>query len=89
MAVVGCGGSESDADESQDAGTCPDNTSRCGSECVALAYDPDHCGVCGQVSCQQGLVECEGSCENLETSVFHCGQCSNPCSPGQVCSAGV
>lgn len=38
--------------------------------------------------CSGGLTDCGGICVDLQADVDHCGDCSDPCGVGEVCSAG-
>jgi hypothetical protein len=76
----------------------------CDSACVDTSVHPGHCGGCNQpcapgnvcdgngtcaLSCQAGLVDCNGTCINPLDNRDHCGAGSD-CSlePGTACSAG-
>jgi hypothetical protein len=71
-----------------------------GSECVALAADPLHCGRCdnpcpegvacenGQCACFDGATACDGACVDTMTDEAHCGGCKIACSPGSSCEGG-
>ncbi|MCA9880588.1 MAG: hypothetical protein KC442_22485, partial [Thermomicrobiales bacterium] len=47
------------------AAPCPLGQTRCGSACVDLAYDANHCGACGRscgaADCYNGVCTCEGT----------------------------
>lgn len=59
----------------------------CGAGCAAGEVC-DGTGVC-QVTCQEGLTNCDGSCVNLDSRHAHCGACGVACGPGEVCSEGA
>ena len=41
------------------------------------------------VCCQDGTEQCvSGQCIHVQTNVNHCGQCDDPCDPGEICEAG-
>ena len=79
---------------------CAPRTS-CDGQCVDLASDRDHCGVCDiacapGLACQGGvcipdacapLTECTGLCVDLDSDPFNCGGCGNFCSSG-LCAFG-
>src|SRR5688572_30764476 len=64
-----------------------------GTECVALASDPQHCGSCSNacppgVACESGSCACAGAaqacggvCVDTTTDPAHCGDCGQACSP--------
>ena len=101
---------DADGGVGDDGGTCGPGTELCGTECVNTDRDNDHCGQCdnpcdpGEVcsggscalSCQQGLVKCDGSCVDPLTDLEFCGassDCQGPnagevCDTGQICSGG-
>jgi len=73
---------------------CPDGQARCGERCVALASDPEHCGVCGRAcpsgacrqggcvesdACDEGITRCGARCVDTRTSAAHCGACGRDC----------
>jgi hypothetical protein len=72
-----------------------------GSECVALASDPEHCGDCasacpdgvacenGSCACAGGALACAGNCVDIAVDAANCGGCGKACSPGATCSGGV
>jgi hypothetical protein len=41
------------------------------------------------VSCQAGLTNCGGLCDNLQTDPQNCGVCGKTCAAGSVCSSGA
>jgi hypothetical protein len=71
-----------------------------GTECVALASDPLHCGACNQacpagVACINGACSCPGgtelcgsSCVDVATNAQNCGKCGSLCAAKQVCLQG-
>jgi hypothetical protein len=71
-----------------------------GSECVALASDAQHCGVCnnacpsgipcenGVCSCAGGGQACGGTCVDVQTDAKNCGKCGTVCATGSTCSGG-
>jgi hypothetical protein len=71
-----------------------------GSECVALASDPQHCGACnnacptgvgcdnGACVCANGGQACGGVCVQTATDAKNCGKCGNACSAGSTCENG-
>ena len=74
----------------------PPNLTACGSDCVDITSNRDHCGKCGGFcpiggSCTKSTCACptdQGECENLHcfplTDERHCGGCT-PCSGPQTC----
>jgi hypothetical protein len=38
--------------------------------------------------CDDGRVECDGTCRNLQTDEFNCGSCGAVCRSGQICIRG-
>ncbi len=38
--------------------------------------------------CEDGQLACDGICEDVSTSVQHCGACGNMCGLGSACSGG-
>ena len=80
---------------------CPTGQTLCGSTCVDLTSDANHCGSCGNTcppgkvciggvcSCPAGFVNCGGVCVDLNTDVNHCGACGNACPTGKVCIGGI
>ncbi len=60
------------------------NCGACGTACA-----PGGSCVSGQCTCQLGLVDCGGTCVNLQGDGQHCGSCTTTCSAGQVCSSGI
>ncbi len=72
-----------------------------GSECVALASDPAHCGACdtrcavgvacenGRCACPAGTDACGGSCVDVASDLRNCGACGTACAASQVCLNGV
>lgn len=42
----------------------------------------------GPPGCGASLTSCDGVCVDLMKTAAHCGQCNEPCSGGEVCSAG-
>lgn len=81
----------------------PCSLTLCGSACVDLASDANHCGDCahacatGEVcragSCSSGgcgpLSQCGSSCVDLQNSATNCGACARTCGSAQSCVAGM
>ncbi len=75
----------------------------CGSACVNLSTDPNHCGRCGSACpagqpCTAGVCIaddcpggqfCAGTCRHTSTDPSNCGGCGQQCCAGNVCSGGV
>ena len=82
---------------------CPLGEVRCGSSCVNVASDSNHCGGCDaacapdevcrtgvcQSTCASGGTSCSGQCVTLGDDPGNCGACDNRCSPGSTCAGGV
>jgi hypothetical protein len=80
--------------------SCEGEAVRCGAECVVLASDDRHCGMCGRAclpgtSCVLGMCDClapmlacSGACVEPATSEEHCGSCGRACAAGEECSGG-
>lgn len=83
--------------------TCALGEVKCGSSCVNLASDSNHCGSCDaacpsdhvcrtgtcQSTCASGSTSCNGQCVTLGDDTTNCGACGNGCSPGSTCAGGV
>jgi hypothetical protein len=77
-------------------GDCPSGQVACGSECVFILSDHDHCGRCDRacqpfetcisgscvIECPAGRTACDGACVDTDTDVDHCGACGNACEAG-------
>ena len=75
----------------------------CGSICVDLMANAEHCGDCSVVcppnqvcsaglctsTCDQGLSQCGQGCVDLTTNLLNCGDCGVMCSEGQSCVDGL
>ena len=70
------------------AGYCNLLESCCGSYCVNVASDPDHCGRCSHV-CKWDRACCNGKCRRLSTDAKNCGSCGTKCAPGVKCIFGL
>ena len=46
-------------------------------------------GAVCQVTCDQGKVDCGGTCANLASDGKHCGACGNECAPSFACIDGA
>jgi len=80
---------------------CPAGMALCGSECVDLISNPEHCGACGNLCgegqlceagvclCAGGMVFCGAECIDVASDADHCGACANPCDGGESCVDGV
>lgn len=84
------------ADAIVDAAPCQS----CGTECVDLRTDPDHCGRCdqrteggrcedGQPLCAAPLSACPAGCVDLRDDPQNCGRCGQAVSPGIECVNGA
>lgn len=92
-----CGGTSCIADTEP----CPVPLMRCGSACVDVQIDRNHCGICdeaclaaetcqaGACVCPPGRMACGGSCVDTMTSSLNCGACGTACKIGQACNAGT
>jgi hypothetical protein len=80
---------------------CRSGLMRCEDDCVDIASDDDHCGMCGRdcddmlcnagecaAACSDSLDACDEACVNLATDPLNCGACERDCHPSQVCIAG-
>jgi hypothetical protein len=75
----------------------------CGTRCVELLKDNDHCGRCNQgcgeneicsagkctKTCLKHEKLCSASCVNLSSNSAHCGKCGVRCSSKESCEKGV
>jgi hypothetical protein len=52
--------------------------------CVATLTRTGSC----QVTCQPGLTDCNGTCNDLQSDNANCGACGNACGATQTCSMG-
>jgi len=93
---VECGGvcTDPDADRDHCGATADCTGENAGEQCTKGFVCVD--GEC-TLSCQQGLVNCGGTCIDPETDPIHCGaqgscagwKAGDNCLPGEVCSNGV
>ena len=71
----------------------------CGSKCVNLNTDPNHCGSCDNkvpsnstceagFQCDPGLTACDGQCVDLMRNPVHCGACGQTLPAGVACMNG-
>jgi hypothetical protein len=81
---------------------CAAGQTLCGSTCVNLQNDPNHCGSCGHAcpsgqscaggqcatGCAVGLTACNGVCVNLQTDPGNCGFCRRVCTVSETCVNG-
>lgn len=80
---------------------CGAGKSACGSRCVDLAADSQHCGACGAAcganeacvqggcACREGTTSCPGAgCVDPQSDARHCGGCAGACQVGYACAAG-
>ena len=81
---------------------CRTDLDQCGTACIDLTNDPDHCGSCSQACasdqvcsnggcydfCPEGLTDCDRACVDTYDNDFHCGACGNACPEGQFCAQG-
>jgi hypothetical protein len=72
----------------------------CGSDCVDLQTNPDHCGACnkpvgrgtcvnGAAVCPTGTTACGGTCADTSTDPNNCGGCGVVATSGMTCVNGV
>ena len=82
---------------------CPSDQQRCGTDCVSVESDTNHCGTCDRACdatqvCSSGecVTECrpeqtlcgQGCVDNLENDSAHCGACDNACAALRECVGG-
>lgn len=101
--VIGSSLDEYSAGGSDGPSECSGGLDECGTDCVDLGSDPDHCGSCTNVcgdglvcsqsacsaSCASGETNCDGACVDVNSSAQHCGSCGQPCNAGTPCVNGV
>jgi hypothetical protein len=71
---------------------CPPGTIDCDGECRDLSNDPEFCGTCQEVACDDSqwcadglcecrpeLAECNGDCVDLDSDPNNCGDCEVDC----------
>lgn len=82
-------------------GVCGDLEVACGSACVDLTADAQHCGACGnrcadgtaciestcRRSCPAGALLCGGVCIDPLVDAAHCGACGHGCDAGDNATA--
>jgi Stigma-specific protein, Stig1 len=73
----------------------------CGTDCVDITSDADHCGECdnacapglacvdGACQCEPGFTDCDGECLDLNFDHANCGGCGVPCGASEFCDAGA
>jgi len=90
-----------DRDQSLGQNECRLDRTICGSECVDLQSDPDHCGACDSAcpsdqvcsffvcstSCKTAAEtpDCDRACVDLFGDDFNCGACGRACPTNQYC----
>jgi hypothetical protein len=80
---------------------CEEPEAACGSRCVDLDDDPDHCGACGRAcalaeECVEGVCKaaceadgvCGGVCVDVANDPANCGTCGRWCDNDEVCEVG-
>ena len=81
---------------------CRSELTVCGSDCVDLQTDSNHCGECdegcsgdpcGAGACvEEGCpgfpAQCGDSCTDLATDPVHCGECDHACKGDETCVGG-
>jgi hypothetical protein len=89
-------------DAPPDAG-CPTGQTLCGTSCVDVKTDNDHCGDCdtdcGTGTCQTnngkttccptGQTNCDGTCVDTTTNADNCGTCGTDCGTNECKSNGT
>lgn len=81
--------------------TCGVGLVPCGSTCVDLQIDPNHCGECDHgckgaacgggecvESCDAFPDACDKACTDVASDPRNCGACDHACHPAQVCDDG-
>ncbi|MBK8239710.1 MAG: hypothetical protein IPK74_29660 [Deltaproteobacteria bacterium] len=81
--------------------TCGVGLAPCGSTCVDLQIDPNHCGECDRgcggdlcgggeciTSCDGFPDACDKACTDVSSDPRNCGACDYECHPAQVCDGG-
>jgi hypothetical protein len=83
-----------------DAGGCGAGQMLCGTICVSITDNPQHCGSCGNVcggtmplcvgtycvsSCSGTLMPCSGTCVDFTKDAANCDGCNMPCGANKVC----
>lgn len=88
-------------DAPPDAG-CPSGQTLCGTECVDVKTDDDHCGDCDTdcgagtcqtnngttICCPTGQTNCNGTCVDLTMNDDNCGACGTDCGTGTCQTSG-
>lgn len=77
-------------------GACAAPNLTCGTACIAVGHDVDHCGTCdtkcvgasaqcigGKCACGPGFDYCAAGCMDIATDTNNCGACGNVCDPNQ------
>jgi hypothetical protein len=81
---------------------CRPGLTRCGSACVDVRADADHCDGCGSPCagaevCQDGACiaacdaprqACDGACVELASDSLNCGDCGELCRADELCLSG-
>lgn len=89
-------------DVEPDGLVCSPGLVLCGTECVDVDSDPDHCGTCFApcaedefcslascvMECPSYLTECDHACVDLDNNPAHCGSCGNICAAHEYCTSG-
>ncbi|GAB2215481.1 hypothetical protein Droror1_Dr00019867, partial [Drosera rotundifolia] len=70
-------------------GACGLDKICCGTTCVDMTIETNHCGACG-LKCPFTWKCCDGVCANIKFNPSHCGKCGNKCGGGsKVCMYGM
>jgi hypothetical protein len=60
----------------------------CGNACVSIAWDEQHCGMCGH-ACASSEACCASECIDVRANTAHCGACGNSCgNKANACTNG-